>query len=123
MGPKYGEEKSRLFLQADIFCFPTYYPPEAFPLVLLEAMQFGKPVVSTYEGAIPEIVDEGVTGFLVPPKDFHALSEKLEILIADSELRERMGKAGRMKFFEKYTVDIFERNLLKVFEEVADGIR
>jgi len=81
-------------------------------------MQAGLPVVSTFEGAIPEIVDDGVTGFLVPQKNPQALAEKLEILIKDSELRQKMGAAGRKKFLEKYTVDKFENNLLAIFKEV-----
>ena len=84
-------------------------------------MQFALPVVSTFEGAIPEIVDDGVTGFLVPPKDVISLAEKIEILINNKNLRIQMGDAGRKKFLEKYTLDKFEQNLLKVFGEIVNG--
>jgi len=118
LGPQYGDGKNKVLLDSDIFAFPTYYAQETFGLVNLEAMQAGLPVISTYEGAIPDIVDDGITGFLVPQKNPQALAEKLEILIKDSELRQKMGAAGRKKFLEKYTVDKFENNLLAIFKEV-----
>lgn len=116
LGPKYKIEKETEYINSDIFVFPTQY--DVWGLVILEAMQAGLPVISTYEGAIPEIVDDGVTGFLVEKQNPEALSEKIEILIKDRELREKMGKAGRKKFLEKYTLDIFEKNMKNVFDEV-----
>jgi len=65
-GAKYGRDKRLSLTGADIFVLPTYYPSECFPLVLLEAMQCGLPVVSTYEGGIPDIVEHGRTGYLCP---------------------------------------------------------
>ena len=68
MGRKYGEEKERLFRESDIFVFPTYYDIECFPLVLLEAMQYGLPCVNTDEGGIRDIVvnDSGFTVHSTP---------------------------------------------------------
>ena len=94
-GRKYDEEKELVFLQADIFVLPSNN--DCFPLVLLEAMQHSLPIVSTYEGAIPTIVEDSKNGFLVAQKDANALAEKLGILIADKDLRIRMGKAGTRK--------------------------
>ena len=65
-GRKYGEEKLTFFQQGDIFVFPTFYDKECFPLVLLEAMEQGLPCISTFEGGIANIIDEGKNGFLVP---------------------------------------------------------
>jgi len=118
VGPVYGEDKSKILNKADVFVFPTYN--DCFPLVILEAMQDGLPVVSTFEGAIPDIVDDGVTGFLVPQKNPQALAEKLKILINNPELRLKMGEAGRKKFFEKYTVDKFENNLVDIFNKILE---
>ena len=73
MGRKYEKEKEETFAKADIFAFPTYYNNECFPLVLLEAMQHSLPVVSTFEGGIPDIVDEGEAGFLVAQKNAEKL--------------------------------------------------
>ena len=119
LGPKYGNEKYEILIKSDILVFPTFYPNECFPLIILEGMQFALPVVSTFEGAIPEIVDDGVTGFLVPPKDVISLAEKIEILINNKNLRIQMGDAGRKKFLEKYTLDKLEMHIKKVFEEIG----
>ncbi len=65
-GPKYGEEKLAYFAQSDVFVFPTFYYNECFPLVLLEAMQWRLPLVSSDEGGIPDIVQNGENGFVCP---------------------------------------------------------
>lgn len=117
MGKRYGQEKELAFLEADIFAFPTYYSNETFGLVNLEAMQHSLPVISTFEGGIPDIVDDGVTGFLVPQKDVQALANKLEYLILNPEVRKLMGEAGLKKFKENYTLEIFENNLVNILKK------
>jgi glycosyltransferase involved in cell wall biosynthesis len=122
LGPKYGDEKSKLFTYADIFAFPTHYPNEAFPLVLLEVMQAGLPIVSTFEGAIPEIVEHGTTGFILKQKDSIALADKIEILLKDETLRRKMGVAGNKKFLQNYSLEIFEENFLKILNTIIRDI-
>jgi len=117
-GKKYGKEKEEAFSNADIFAFPTYYQNECFPLVLLEAMQFSLPVVSTFEGGIRDIVDDGETGYLVPQKDVVALSEKLEYLILNGELRQQMGIAGRVKYEKEYTLNTFEIRIKEILNKI-----
>ena len=116
-GKKYGGEKHLAFSEADIFAFPTFYDNECFPLVLLEAMQFGLPVVSTYEGGIRDMVDDGKTGFLVPQKDVVSLAGKLETLIADPVLREQMGDAGHLKYKNEFTLKHFEKKLIEAIQK------
>ena len=111
LGTKYGEEKDKIFSSTNIFVLPTYYYYECFPLVLLESMRSSIPVVSTFEGGIPDVVEDGKTGFLVPQKDSHALAQKLEILINNPELRQQMGIAGRKRYAEYFTLEHFENNL------------
>lgn len=116
---KYGEEKHTAFMKADIFIHPTLN--DAFPLVILEAMQFQLPVVSTFEGAIPEIVDDGRTGFLVAKGDDHELAKKIEYLLLHQQLRHRMGRAARQKFLSKYTAPVMEMNLRSVLEHISQS--
>jgi glycosyltransferase involved in cell wall biosynthesis len=84
------------------------------PLVLLEAMQHSLPVVSTFEGAIPDVVEDGVTGFLVLQRDAIALAEKIELLIKNPELRTSMGIAGRKRYENNFTISIFENRLKEI---------
>lgn len=121
LGKKYGTEKETAFNAADIFAFPTYYPNECFPLVLLEAMSFSLPVISTFEGGISDIVDDGVTGMLVQQKDVSALANKLEKLISNTTLCLDLGKAGRLKFESEFTMDVFENRLLNILKSVANN--
>lgn len=118
LGKKYGSEKESEFEKADIFAFPTYYHNETFGLVNLEAMQFSLPIVSTFEGGIPDVVEDGVTGFLVPQKDAKALADKLEILINNAELRSQMGIAGRKKYEKEFTLNTFESTLTSILNTV-----
>ena len=115
-GRKYGEEKLPFFQQADVFVFPTFYSNECFPLVLLEAMEQGLPCVSTYEGGIADIVDEGETGFLVPCREVEPLAERIGWLLEDEALRKRLGAAGRAKFEREYTLPRFEANIRRCLE-------
>jgi len=119
LGAKYNDDKFKELIESDIFLHPTLN--DAFPLVLLEAMQSSLPIVSTFEGAIPEIVDDGITGFLVEKNNPEALAEKIEILINNPDLRKRMGEAGRKKILENYTLDIFEKNMKGVFDEILNN--
>ena len=119
-GPKYGEEKFAEYKNADLFVFPTYYKVEAFPGVILEAMQYELPVISTREASIPIIVDDGKTGFLVEPKNPEQIAQKIEELIKNPALRLRMGQKARKKFLDKFTFDIFENNLKNVFSDVLN---
>lgn len=116
-GKKYGEEKFEFFNNSDIFIFPTYYYNECFPLVLLEAMQFCLPVISTNEGGIADEVIDEETGFLVEQQDVTGLSDKIETLIQQPELRLQMGIAGKKRFNDLFTLNRFENRLLDILQE------
>jgi hypothetical protein len=96
-------DKLALLAAADIVVLPARY--ESFGLVAVEAMMFGKPVVSTWAGGIPEVVEDGVTGLLVPPDAPEALAGALRRLIADAGLRHRLGAAGRERYVARFTDD------------------
>ena len=79
--------KSKVFENLPVLpLFSTFYHNECFPLVLLEAMEHGLPCISTTEGGIPGIVDDGKTGFLVPKHDVAVLADKILLLLNDSVL-------------------------------------
>jgi glycosyltransferase involved in cell wall biosynthesis len=109
LGVLQGTEKDRRFAACDIFCFPSYFEAESFGLVLVEAMQFAKPVVSTTWRGIPSVVEEGVNGFLVPVRDTGAVAARLLQLAQDPGLRSRMGQAGRRIFEQRFTLEAFQR--------------
>lgn len=119
LGEKYGVEKKQIFLDADIFTFPTYYQNETFGLVLIEAMSFSLPVISTFEGGIPDIVEDGVSGFLIAQKNVEMLAEKLGTLINDPDLRQKMGMAGRIKYEQEFTLQKFENKLTEILNQIA----
>lgn len=106
-GRKYGAEKEAFFEQSDIFVFPTYYGNECFPLVLLEAMAHQLPIVTTNEGGIPDVVQDGVNGIICPRQDAQAVAAALERLANDSALCRQMGAAGRKLLLEKFTEEVF----------------
>ena len=118
VGKKYGEEKQKAFVKTDIFVHPTFN--DCLPLVLLEAMQYSLPIVSTPEGAISDVVEDGVSGFLVPQRDAGALANKLEVLIEDPDLRQKMGSEGRARYEAQFTLDRFERRMVEILNQVAE---
>ena len=119
-GPKYGEEKNRYLLESDVFVFPTFYFNECFPLVLLEAMQWGLPLVSSDEGGIPDIVQDGKNGFLCERNNPMSIADSIERLLIERDLREQMGVWGRQIFEENYTLEVFERNFAGVIRKCLE---
>jgi glycosyltransferase involved in cell wall biosynthesis len=120
LGARYGVEKDKVFRDAEIFVLPTYYPSECFPLVLLEAMSYGLVVVTTDEGGIPDIVDDGSTGFVVPRRDPPALAQRLGVLIGCRELRREMGEQARRKYLRDFTLERFEHRLAGILGQVVE---
>ncbi|NOT07117.1 MAG: glycosyltransferase family 4 protein [Gemmatimonadales bacterium] len=89
------------YREADLFCLPTRYEP--FGIAYLEAMLFGLPCIGTNVWAVPEMVHDGVTGFLIPPDDAEALADRLLTLLQDRALAERFGRAGKALAAERFT--------------------
>lgn len=114
-GPKTGLEKYTFIANADVFVFPTRF--ELFPGVILEAMQFGRPIVSTLEGSIPDIVDNGSTGLLVEPENVEQLAGAIGFMLDNPEERKQMAINAKKKFFEEFTLEAFERKMRDVFVE------
>lgn len=122
LGPRYGAEKGQIMMDSNLFVFPTFYYNECFPLVILEAMQAGLPVISTKEGAIPDIIIDGKTGFLVEQRNARCLADKIKELIKDERLRRDMGIAAKSRFEKNFTLEIFEKRLCEIFDNILDKV-
>jgi starch synthase len=115
-------EVIQLLSHAAVFACPSVYEP--LGIVNLEAMACGAPVVASAVGGIPEVVDDGVTGLLVPydeadPAGFEsALAESLNRVIADPATAERMGRAGRERAVREFGWDSIARRTLAVYEAI-----
>jgi glycosyltransferase involved in cell wall biosynthesis len=118
LGKKYGDDKYEIFQSSDIFVFPTFYHNECFPLVLLEAMQFGLPIISSNEGGIPDIVKDSETGFIVEKQKPKQLAEKIKWLIDHPEEVRLMGEKGQKYFLEHYTLEVFEKRLTHILNQI-----
>ena len=82
-------------------------------------MQQGVPCISTNEGGISAIIEDGVTGFIIPKHQASPLADSFERLIADEMLRKKMGAAGRMRFEREFTLATFEKRLIDIFQKIV----
>src|SRR5262249_6393480 len=99
-----------------VFVAPSRY--ESFGLVYLEAMRQGKPVVGTRAGGVPEVVEDGRTGLLVPPESPEPLAEAPARLGEDADLRRAFGAAGRARFEAEFTLGRCARRTEQFYREV-----
>ena len=111
-----ADELVRLYSSAEIAVTASLY--EGFGLPAAEAMACGTPVIATRAGALPEIVGEHGTGILVPPADPPALAAAIKRLLADKQLRQRMGDAARKRIEESFSWEGAARKTLEVYQEV-----
>ena len=111
-----GNDKWNAFSAAELFCFPTHFLSESFEVSLIEAMSFALPIIATRWRSIPDIVDDGENGFLVPIRDPAAMASKLERLVHDRALREMMGRSGREKFLREFTLDRYHARMNWMFQ-------
>ena len=101
----------------DIFAMSSV--TEGLGTSLLDAMASSKPIVATTAGGIPEVVVDGETGFLVPPRDHQAMADALVKLLKDPGLRKKMGHAGLVRARRKFSADRMVQETLKVYKHVA----
>jgi glycosyltransferase involved in cell wall biosynthesis len=105
----------------DLVVVPSHH--EGFSLATVEAMLHGLPVVATAAGGPRELVDDGATGLLVPPRDVGALAAAVVRLVEDPALRARFGAAGLAKASERYTVEAMTRGYVELFTRLGAGRR
>jgi glycosyltransferase involved in cell wall biosynthesis len=113
------EDISDLMLDADVFVHTARW--EGFGLVLLEAMRAALPIVATRVGAIPEVVDDGVTGTLVPPDDSRALADALVELARQPSLRRERGLAGFARLRDQFSPEVMAREVAEIYDSLVEA--
>ncbi len=103
VGYKSQAEVRKYLEQTDVFVLSSF--AEGIPVVLMEAMAAGLPVVATQIAGISELVENGVNGYLVPPGDVVTLTDRVTKLLADHQLRNRLGTAGRAKVQQEFNIN------------------
>jgi glycosyltransferase involved in cell wall biosynthesis len=111
------EDVPRLMAVLDVVALPSLW--EGFGLVLLEAMAVARPIVASRVSAIPEIVVDGETGLLVPPRDVKALAAALIELLRNSQRAAEMGRRGRARLEQEFTVERMVAQTEAVYEQVG----
>jgi glycosyltransferase involved in cell wall biosynthesis len=112
-------EVERLLERASVFVAPC--EREGFGVAAAEAMAFGRPLVAAAGGALLELVTDGETGLLVPPRDAKALREAVERLLGDPELRERLGHTARERARERFGWNPVIERTLEVYRGALDA--
>lgn len=120
LGPKYTDAKFEELFDSDVFVFPTQN--DCFPLSILEAMQMQLAVISTSQGAIPDIIEHDVNGMIVRENDVKDLSQAMIRYIDDKELIVKHGTNNLDKFKENYTQQVFEKNYIKTINSILNEI-
>lgn len=105
------------YAACDVFVIPSIM--EAFGLVTVEAMASSKPVIGTNVGGIPDTIENGKNGYLVPPRDPQRLAEKILLLLENSDLREKMGFEGRIMAEERFDVNKRIDSIVTIYSELV----
>ena len=123
LGWKNQDEIADLMNNVHIFILPSVTGKdgnqEGLPVVLMEAMARGIPVISTYHSGIPELVEDGVSGFLVPERDVEALSVKMKQLVENQKLWSSFGSEGRKKIEQEFDINLLNNKLIQHFKNIT----
>jgi glycosyltransferase involved in cell wall biosynthesis len=115
----YQEDVARLYAACDVVVLSS--ANEGTPVVLIEALAAGRPVVATAVGGVSDVVASEIDGFLVGDGDTDALAERLELLAGDPELRRVMGEAGRRRALARYAVERLVDDVDALYRALLDG--
>lgn len=113
----YRSDVKELLQSSHIMAFPSYYM-EGLPKSLIEADAIGRPVITSNSVGCKEAVIDGYNGFLIPIKDVDALVEKLDILLGDASLRQKMGRNSRKYAEENFSIDVVIEKHLNIYNEL-----
>ena len=114
-----GEDLQAAYAATDVFVTPSICF-DTFGMVNLEAMEHKKPVVATVFGGSPEVVEDGVTGFVANPFDVPAFAAKLRALLVDPNLRQRLGEAGYVRLLRAFTIDRLTSECLEEYRLASE---
>ncbi|WP_025880858.1 glycosyltransferase family 4 protein [Segatella baroniae] len=113
----YRTDVCDLLKQSHIVAFPSYYM-EGLPKSLIEADAIGRPIITSNSVGCKETVVDGVNGFLIKPKDVDALTEKLDLLISNTELRQKMGRESRTYAEKSFDIEVVKEGHLNIYDEL-----
>ncbi|MEO1858126.1 MAG: glycosyltransferase [Rubritalea sp.] len=116
-----GNEKWQAYADADCMLFPSHYEAETFGMVLVEAMAYGLPIVTTNWSGIPNVVGDCGCAYLCDVKSPEQYADAIIELVEDPILRDEMGKKGQARYEAEFTKDKFLERMESVFEEVVHG--
>ncbi|MGC2526884.1 MAG: glycosyltransferase family 4 protein [Candidatus Acidiferrum sp.] len=114
-----NEELRACYEACEMFALPSR--GEGFGLVYLEAMAHGKPVIGGAHGGAPEVIGDGVTGYLVPHGDAPQLATSIETLLSDPALAQKMGARGRQRVEREFRFSVFAKSLKKILREQCES--
>lgn len=107
-----------LLASLDVLVLPSY-AHEGIPQIILQAQAMSRAVVATTIGGIPEVVEDGVTGLLIPPRDAVALAEKISLLLNDPALSAQLGRAAHLSIEKNFSLDAMGERLLALYEKLS----
>ena len=113
-GPIVGDAKAALLAGCDVFLLPSH--SEGMPIAMLEAMAHALPIVATTVGSIPEVVEHGTHGLLVPPSAPHALADAMVRMVTGDDLRTAMGTAARQVVTNRFSLDRLDHDLTRLYD-------
>ena len=114
----YRTDVKDLLKQCHIMAFPSYYM-EGLPKSLIEADAIGRPIITSNSVGCKETLVDGYNGFLIQPKDVDALTEKLDLLLSDKELRIKMGKNARKYAEDYFSIEVVKERHLAIYSELV----
>lgn len=115
----YRTDVRDLLKSCHIVAFPSYYM-EGLPKSLIEADAIGRPIITSNSVGCKDTVVDGENGFLIEPKDVDALTEKLDLLLSNKELRQKMGKAARAYAEKNFDIEVVKERHLAIYDELVN---
>lgn len=115
-----GENLGKLYQDAEVVVIPSIWA-ENCPIVALEAMAYGKPLIASRLGGLPELVEDGETGYLFEPKNPDDLADKVMRILSDFELAREMSLNARKRAEESYSAEGYYQELIKIYQEAENN--